>query len=107
MSNPKDSNLINILEGAVTRLLKDVDPDIRDSDESQPLDREGSEAEPIGFSERLKAIELAVKWVATRNKLDSGDDDDEFARLRRGHVNGSSRKRSSPGAASRPNGSGS
>ena len=106
MSMSNDT-IINMIDDQITKLLSSLDPTIRRSDEGQPPVSEGSEAEPIGFSERLKAIELGVKWVATKNKLDAGDTDDEFSRLRRGHVNGSSRKRSSPGAASRPNGSGS
>lgn len=106
MSNPKDFNLISILDGAVTRLLEQVDPTIRKVYEGEPPVSEGSEAEPIGFSERLKAIELGVKWVATKNKLDAGDSDDEFSRLRQGHIRGAGGGRRSGPSASRPNGGG-
>ena len=95
--------LIVILNGAVQRLLEDVDPSIRKDDENHPSSPEGPEEVKIGFADRLKAIELGVKWVATKNKLDAGDTDDEFGRLRRGTVGGTRGGRRAS-AAPRPNG---
>ena len=95
--------LVGILNGAVQRLLEDVDPSIRKTDENHLHDPECPEEAKIGFADRLKAIELGVKWVATKNKLDAGDTDDEFGRLRRGTVGGTRGGRRAS-AAPRPNG---
>jgi hypothetical protein len=85
MAQPAD-RLISILDGAIERLLEHADPSIRNSDENRVPGPEGLEAAQVGFSDRLKAVELGIKWVATKHKLDAGDPDDEFSRLRRGTV---------------------
>jgi hypothetical protein len=102
MTISSNDRIINLIDSAVTTLLEQMDPGIRDVD-GNPPDPEGeSSLGVIDFGERLKAIELGVKWVATKNKLDAGDQQDEFSRLRGAHVRGSPRR--SRAVTASPNG---
>lgn len=105
MSAGSSDRLISMIDDAVTSLLEGLDKGIRGPGDNQSLSDGASEASVVGFSDRLKAIELGAKWVSIKNKIDSGDTQDEFSRLRTGHLNGSPRKRGSLGASTRSNGS--
>lgn len=99
MSLLKNDSLVSVLDSYLKKLLELSDPSISATDGDQP-----SGVAPIGFLDRLKAFEAAARWVAIKNKIDTGDDEDEFSRLRAGHV-GRTGKRGSA-AASRSNGGG-
>jgi hypothetical protein len=85
---PPPDDLISTLERAVLLLLQEVDPSSSKDDTTQPAGDGETDEVPIGFADRVKAIELGIKLVATKNKLDTGDADDEFSRLRRGTIRG-------------------
>lgn len=100
MSGKKEP-LINVLDGYLIRLLEESDPRISEADDSQSAPGSGTDSVKVGFLDRLKAFEAAARWVGIKNKIDTGDDEDEFGKLRRGHIGGSgSRKRGSPGSSS-------
>lgn len=95
-----NDSLISMMDAMFKTLCEEASLTISDPDESQPADT----GPKIGFIDRLKLFESGTRWVAVRNKIDPGGDDDAFGQLRRGYGN-SGPRRSGPAAPKvRPNG---
>ena len=69
-------------------------------------DTGAAEAAPaIGFLDRLRLFSEGVRWAAVKAKVEVEDTEDEFGKLRRGHI-GSTGKRRPATPPPRPNGGG-
>ena len=101
MRQEKDP-LISVIDAAVLTMLQLVDPSPTTGDNTAPVAVAETDEVPIGFADRVKAIELGIKWVAVKNKIDGGDDDDAFGRLRAGLVGGARGRRGAGAATTRP-----
>jgi hypothetical protein len=61
----KKDILISQLDGLFEKLIKECDTGISE-----------------GLLDKLKVFSEGVKWVSVKNRLDTGDTDDEFSHLR-------------------------
>lgn len=96
----KKDTLISELDDFFKTILEECTPNVGDPEDSQ-----SAPAGPrVGLVDRLKVFEAGVRWVAVKNKLDSGEIDDEFAKLRRGYRNGGTGSRGAAASAKHANG---
>jgi hypothetical protein len=64
----------------------------------------GEDGQPqIGFLDRLRLFSEGVRWAAVKAKVETEDTEDEFGKLRRGHIGSTGRSRAAR-APARPNG---
>lgn len=97
---PDNHKLIKELDDFFSKLLSEANAPISEGDEDK--------SPVIGFSEKLRLFSEGGRWVAIKNKIDTGDTEDEFSKLRH-RSTGRPRGGGAGSAASKagsPNGSG-